>query len=154
LCDEVVKALGSVAGQRVLELYAGAGNFTRLLTDAREVVAVESAAVPDASATASNVRWVRADAAEYCQEQAAHGEAFDVVLLDPPRSGAREVMESIAAFKPSRVVYVSCDVATLSRDVEALAELGYRASRAQPIDLMPQTAQVEIVLVLERDAAS
>ena len=153
LCEEVQKALGSIAGKRVLELYAGAGNFTRLLGEASEVVAVETAAVPDAgeaNGALANVLWQRADAVVHCLQLADAGETFDVVLLDPPRSGARETIESIAALKPGRVVYVSCDVATLSRDVEALVELGYRAVTAQPIDLMPQTAQVEIVLVLER----
>ena len=147
LCETVASAMGPVGGARVLELYAGTGNFTRLLHAASEVVAVESGIV---GKDASNVTWRKADAAEHCQALAEKDEQFDVVLLDPPRSGAREVMPHIAALQPRRIVYVSCDVATLARDIAMLGEHGYVAKSAQPIDLMPQTSQVEVVLVLER----
>ena len=147
LCAQVATSLGSVDGLRVLELFAGSGNFTRLLTSASEVVAIETAPVPENSGT---TRWIRGDAATCTADLAKAGERFDAVLLDPPRSGARETMESIAALEPKRIVYVSCDVATLSRDIEVLVELGYKAVSAQPIDLMPQTAQVEVVAILER----
>ncbi len=146
LCETVASAMGSVADLRVLELYAGTGNFTRLLQKASEVVAVESGTVGQ---DAPNVTWQKADAAEYSQTQASKGERFDVVLLDPPRSGSREVMPHIATLGPKRIVYVSCDVATLARDIAMLGEHGYVAKRAQPIDLMPQTSQVEVVVMLE-----
>lgn len=148
LCAEVEAACGDVAGKRVLELYAGTGNFTRLLGGASEVVAVENSAVPDDAA--ANVRWQQGDAAELTEALVSKDEAFDLVLLDPPRSGARDVVPAIAALAPQRIVYVSCDVATLARDIESLCESGYTAKVAQPIDLMPQTAQVELVVVLER----
>ena len=148
LCQEVVKAMGDVSGLRVLELFAGSGNFTRLLGKASEVVAIESAPLFEGDDTVS-AKWIRGDAATTAAALATDGERFDAVLLDPPRSGAREVVESIAALGPKRIVYVSCDVATLSRDIDALTALGYKAVRAQPIDLMPQTAQVEVVAVLE-----
>jgi len=147
LCALVQDAMGPLEGKRVLELYAGNGNFTRLLTKASEVVAVESDASPGESD--ANVSWRQGDAVAITEKMAAGSETFDVVLLDPPRSGAREAMASIAALQPKRIVYVSCDVATLARDVEVLTELGYQAKTAQPIDLMPQTAQVEVVMVLE-----
>jgi 23S rRNA (uracil1939-C5)-methyltransferase len=72
------------------------------------------------------------------------------VLLDPPRGGAKDIVEELAALGAERIVYVSCDPATLARDALRLVALGYRAVWAQPIDTMPQTAHLEVVLRLER----
>jgi 23S rRNA (uracil1939-C5)-methyltransferase len=71
-------------------------------------------------------------------------------LLDPPRAGAREILDAMAALGAAQIVYVSCDPATLARDVERLVALGYRALWAQPIDAMPQTAHIETVVALTR----
>jgi len=87
---------------------------------------------------------------EVAGELAAAGERFDLVVLDPPREGARPLCQSIAALEPRRVVYVSCDPATLARDLDQLDALGYAARWALPIDLMPQTAHVELVVAIER----
>lgn len=71
--------------------------------------------------------------------------------MDPPRKGlAPEVPAVLASMAPDRIVYVSCDPATLARDVKRLEELGYRAVQAQPVDLFPRTAHVETVLRMER----
>lgn len=144
----VLEAAAPLDGARVLELYAGSGNFTRGLAGrAREVVAVDTQ--PPAG-DIERVRWRRGDAGRVTATLAERGEAFDLVVLDPPRSGAREAMAGVAAIAAPRVVYVSCDPATLGRDLEALAEAGYRVSWARPIDLMPQTAHVEVVALAER----
>jgi len=71
-----------------------------------------------------------------------------VVVLDPPRAGAAECVDGIAALEPRRIVYVSCDPMTLARDVKLLQ--GYALERATPVDLMPQTFHVETVAVLKR----
>jgi 23S rRNA (uracil1939-C5)-methyltransferase len=147
LCDKVASLVGDVAGKAVLELYAGSGNFTRLFKGAERIVAVESAKV---SNPPEGVDWREAEVVQTLEAMAAAEERFDLVVLDPPRSGAKEAMAGIAALQPKTVVYVSCDVATLSRDVEALCELGYLAEVAHPVDLMPQTSHVEVVLVLQR----
>ncbi len=144
----VESALGDVGGARVLELYAGAGNFTASLGSAASVVAVESASTP--KDVSDHVQWIEADAKDAVESLLAEGDSFDVVLLDPPRSGARDVASLLPDLAPRRIVYVSCDVATLARDLETLAEGGYRTAYTQPIDLMPQTAQLEVVAVLER----
>jgi 23S rRNA (uracil1939-C5)-methyltransferase len=73
-----------------------------------------------------------------------------MIVMDPPREGVRGLIDALAALGAPRVVYVSCDPATLARDVDALVGHGYRPLVAQPIDLMPQTAHVEVVLTLER----
>ena len=80
------------------------------------------------------------------------GRRFDAIVLDPPRTGALEAIEGIAAHAPAVVVYVSCDPATLGRDAAKLVAAGYHAERAWPVDLMPQTSHVEVVLRLVRAA--
>ncbi len=148
LCTLVEAAVGDLAGKKVLELYAGTGNFTRLLSAAKRVVAVDTARPPKER---GEVEWRQADVVDTLEAMAAAKERFDLVLLDPPRSGAKEAIAGIAALEPQTILYVSCDVATLSRDVESLCELGYTAESAQPVDLMPQTSHVEVVLTLRRN---
>jgi 23S rRNA (uracil1939-C5)-methyltransferase len=154
---------------RVLELYAGDGNFTRDLVRRARVVAVEGE--PDGAArlidnlrtaaprvrqhahtTPSVDRWVvRPEPSEQAARKLAQaGEKFDVVVLDPPRAGASECLEYLAALEPTRIVYVSCDPMTLARDVNRLETMGYRGIRAQPVDMMPHTSHVEVVCLLER----
>jgi 23S rRNA (uracil1939-C5)-methyltransferase len=149
------------APPRVLELYAGDGNFTRDLVRRARVVAVEGdrdaaarlvdnlrASMPRGMGTLD--RWnVRAESAGNAVMR-LRGEKFDVVVLDPPRAGATEAVFGIADLAAPRIVYVSCDPMTLARDVARLAESGYRALKAQPIDMMPHTSHVEVVCLLEK----
>jgi 23S rRNA (uracil1939-C5)-methyltransferase len=78
------------------------------------------------------------------------GERFDVVVLDPPRAGAADVVADLPAFLPERIVYVSCDPMTLARDLGTLAHHGYRARIAWPVDMMPQTWHIEVVVLVEK----
>ena len=139
------------AGREVLELYCGDGNFTRDLVGAKRLVAVEEDAAAIArlrknvpSATAVNARVERD-----VQQRMQRGERYERVLLDPPRAGAKDAVPAIAGLGAERIVYVSCDVATLARDLEAFATLGYRTTRVVPVDLMPHTDHVEVVALLE-----
>ena len=76
----------------------------------------------------------------------------DVITVDPPRKGlAVDVVESIAAMQPQRVVYVSCDSATMARDVKRLADLGYTAQRACAVDMFPRADHVEAVCLLTKE---
>ncbi len=155
LCEQVSAALGDLQGKRVLELYAGSGNFTRLLDKARGVYAVEQSELPagvEAAMSEQRIHWMQENVIDGCAMLAAESARFDVVLLDPPRTGAKEIMEAVIGFAPQTIVYVSCDVATLARDLETLRAGGYQAESAQPIDLMPQTSQVELVVRLTRQA--
>ena len=75
-------------------------------------------------------------------------------MVDPPRKGlAPEVVDAIAGMGPDRVVYVSCDPATLARDVKRFSALGYQAQRAEAVDLFPRTAHVETVVLLQRGSS-
>ena len=144
---------------RVLDLFCGLGNFTLALArQAREVVGVEG--------DASLVEWARrnatlngvANASFYAADLAGDlaGQpwmqgGYDRILLDPPRSGALEMMPQMAALGARRVVYVSCHPATLARDVgELVHRFGYRLESAGVLDMFPHTAHVESIAVLVR----
>ncbi|MGC6418655.1 MAG: class I SAM-dependent RNA methyltransferase [Bradymonadia bacterium] len=151
LVEFVTDAVGR--HQRVLELFAGSGNFTRALVQAgTEVVAVES----DRDAALRLKRMsdeVGPDTTFEVYAQAAedfHGGSFATILLDPPRAGFRELARLLRQTDASRVVYVSCHLATLVRDVEPVLELGWRLSRLKGFDLFPHTGHLEVVAVLER----
>jgi 23S rRNA (uracil1939-C5)-methyltransferase len=145
LIDEVVAAVAPAPGMRVLELFAGSGNFTRPLVAAgAEVVASDIRAPVDPG----RAEWRTGDAASVVKSLA--GERFDAVLLDPPRTGAKEAVSALAAVDAPRVIYVACDAATLARDLEILDAAGWSPRRARVLDLMPQTAHLEIVAVAER----
>jgi 23S rRNA (uracil1939-C5)-methyltransferase len=149
LVELVGCALGSGAGEprgrRLLELHAGAGNFTRsFVADGWDVIASDVVAPPQ---VVPGARF-EVGAAERVVERVAG--PFHAIVLDPPRTGALEAMAGIARHAPAVVVYVSCDPATLARDAQELVRAGYRTERAWPLDLMPQTSHVEVVLRLVR----
>ena len=96
------------------------------------------------------LEFVRKEAGDYLRRAARAGERFDLVVLDPPRAGAKGLMPHLAALGAERVIYVSCHPAALARDASALAREGYRAVRARVLDMFPQTSQVETLLVLEK----
>ena len=147
---------------RVLELFAGHGNLTLgLAARARFVRAVElNSAATSALAVnlekhelASRAQVITGDATRFIG--VARGEApWDVVVLDPPRTGAKEAMAAIAEVRPERVVYVSCDPATLGRDLEALGHAGYQLDAAEAFDMFPQTAHVETLARMRRNEFS
>jgi 23S rRNA (uracil1939-C5)-methyltransferase len=153
LLTERVLALAEPAGARVLELYAGHGNFTvGLAALAASVRAVESdRAACDACREALQLRGfahaqvVCADAAEGARGRGA----LDVIVLDPPRTGAKSALPAILARAPRRIVYVSCDLATLRRDLGELLSAGYAVDAAAGFDMFPNTAHLETVVRLQ-----
>ena len=146
------------ADDRMLDLYCGAGNFTLpFARRVREVVGVESeaASVMQARRNAdraglANCRFIQQEAAAAARGLAADGERFSLVVLDPPRSGAAGVVEHLPALAGDRVVYVSCNPATLARDLGKLASFGFTIGAIQPVDLFPQTYHLETVVRLRR----
>ncbi|MBZ5733751.1 methyltransferase [Nocardioides sp. TRM66260-LWL] len=155
LVATVLEMLRPQPGERALDLYAGVGLFGRFLADAigepGRVVLVEADAaacrhakrnVPGARVVAGAVEPVLAEQLD---------EPFDVVVLDPPREGARRaVCAAIADRAPRAIAYVACDPAALARDVAFLAEHGYRLTALRAFDLFPMTHHVECVALLER----
>jgi 23S rRNA (uracil1939-C5)-methyltransferase len=146
-------------GFRALDLFSGVGVFALSMSrSGAHVTGIEEnpAAVRDAKGNAdrNGLRgdFIAGDAARVLRRLASGslGKRWDVVLLDPPRAGAAACVVELARVRPRRIVYVSCDPATLARDIKTLMEQGYRLEEAVPLDLFPQTAHVETVAHLVR----
>ena len=159
LYGKAVELAGLTGAETVLDLYCGIGTIG--LAMARRARAVWGAevvpeAVDDAVANTArngitNARFLCADAGEAARRLAAEGVRPDVICVDPPRKGlAGDVVDTIADMAPDRVVYVSCDPATLGRDVKRFAGRGYVLRQAQAVDMFPRTQHVETVCRLER----
>lgn len=150
----------SLTGQEtVLDLYCGIGTISLALAQkAGQVIGAEIVpqAIEDAKANAArnkveNTRFFCGDAGAVAAQLAREGVRPQVICVDPPRKGlAPDVPAILASMAPERIVYVSCDPATLARDAKRLEELGYRAVKVQAVDLFPRTAHVETVLLLVR----
>ena len=164
LTDELVNivvrggrdAHGGDTGARgtALDLYAGVGLFSSVLNrEFERVIAVESSPTSHADLlynSAANVKAVRATTEHYL-ENAAGKLRPELVVVDPPRSGLGErVIRGLVKLKAPRITYVSCDPATLSRDLVRLLQAGYRVDEAHLVDLFPQTYHVESVFRLVR----
>jgi 23S rRNA (uracil1939-C5)-methyltransferase len=147
----------SASPSKILELYSGTGSLTTFLaTGAKEVTAVESW---DAAARyiLPNSKMNGFDNVKVCNSRAEDvadslaSEKFDVVVMDPPRSGcAPEVLKALIKISPEQIVYVSCAPATLARDVKILTSGGYRLEGAFPFDMFPQTGHVETVALMTK----
>lgn len=158
LVDAVLEALRPQPGESVLDLYAGVGLFSRFLLEAvgpeGRVAAVEGD--PTASAlSATNVPGLLAQPGDVGEVLAgglpAAWATADLVVLDPPRAGAkRAVVEQVVARSPRAVAYVACDPGALARDVAIFAEHGYRLVSLRAFDLFPMTHHVECVALLEK----
>jgi 23S rRNA (uracil1939-C5)-methyltransferase len=142
------------SGTLALDLYSGVGLFARVLARAfAQVIAVESSPIsyPDlVHNSPANVKAVRADTEQYL-EKAAERLRPDFVVVDPPRNGlGGRVVKRLVDLQSPRIAYVSCDPATLSRDLVALVAAGYRVKEAHLVDLFPQTYHLESVFHLAR----
>ncbi len=155
LVDTVLSFLAPIPGESVLDLFAGVGLFTAFLADAvgpgARVVAVEGdrAACRHAQLNLGSAAEVAHGSVDRVLAE-AYDEPFDLVVLDPPREGARRtVVGQVAARTPRAVAYVACDPAALARDLAIFAEHGYRLSQLRAFDLFPMTHHVECVALLE-----
>ena len=159
LYEKAVEYAGLTGRESVIDLYCGTGTITLCLARrAGHVIGAEivPAAIEDARQNAArngieNAEFICADAAEaaaYLEKQKTRP---DVLVVDPPRKGlAPEVIGSIAAMSPDRVVYVSCDPATLARDLKIFESRGYHAEKAEAFDLFPRTRHVETVVLMSK----
>ena len=152
LVAELHRVVRELAPERLLDLFAGIGNLTLGLADEVPVTLVESAeaALEDARATAGahglSIETRTADARRWQPGD----DIFDVVVLDPPRAGAKGLLGRLAVQRPRAIVYVSCGLDSLARDLKEARRAGYRLSRVVAYDLFPFTHHVESLVVLER----
>ncbi|MDR3644443.1 MAG: 23S rRNA (uracil(1939)-C(5))-methyltransferase RlmD, partial [Clostridia bacterium] len=144
-------------GGLLLDLYCGAGTIgLSMAGQAAKVIGVEAVAdaVEDARRNAringiKNAEFLCADATDAACRLLAQGLRPDVVVIDPPRSGcSAQTISAITQMSPARVVYVSCDPATLARDLALFGQSGYRCARVKPVDMFPRTAHVETVVLM------
>jgi tRNA/tmRNA/rRNA uracil-C5-methylase (TrmA/RlmC/RlmD family) len=159
LVSAALEALSPRRGERAADLYAGVGLFSAALAELvgpeGSVVAVESdeVAVGDAAKNLADLPQVQpvVDRVERALRRGSLGESCDIVVLDPPRTGARrEVVGAIAALTPRAVAYVACEPASLARDVAIFAEHGYTLSGLRAFDIFPMTHHVECVALLTK----
>ncbi len=159
LYEAAISQAGITKDDTVLDLYCGVGTITLCMAKAAgKVIGVEviEPAVEDAKDNArrngiENAEFFCGDAGQAALALEAKGIKADVVVVDPPRKGLNsDAIEALARFAPRRIVYVSCDPATLARDVALLKERGYQLQNAMACDLFPRTRHVETVVLLSR----
>ena len=159
LYETAIREANITKEDTVLDLYCGVGTITLAMASAAgKVIGVEVVpqAVADAKENAlrngiTNAEFICGDAGEAALELERRGVKADVVVVDPPRKGLNaDAIEALARFAPKRIVYVSCDPATLARDVALLKERGFTLQNAQAADLFPRCAHVETVITLSR----
>jgi len=148
LVETVLRFGAFAAGERVLDLYCGAGNLS--LPVARRAAVVHGIERSDVAVDAARANAERLGLrdASFTHDRVARAlrratPPVDAVILDPPRAGAADAIDAMAALRPSRILYIACDPATFARDVRTMGTHGYRLGRVQPIDLFPQTYHIE-----------
>ena len=158
LVSRAVRLLDPQPGERIADLFCGIGNFSLpLATRGAEVIGFEGSAPLVERArqnAAANGLVAQFEVADLFKPNLAHYGRFDKFLLDPPREGAIALVNALPADWPRRIVYVSCDPATLARDAGVLVhDKGFRLAAAGVINMFPHTAHVESIALFEREAA-
>ena len=159
LYEKAVAAAGLTGKETVLDLYCGTGTITLVMArHAKQAIGVEiiPQAIEDAKENAvrngvENAEFFCGDAGMAAKKLAEEALRPDVIVVDPPRKGlSPDVIEAISTMSPQRLVYVSCDPATLARDVKRLTEHGFTLQSAEAVDMFPRTAHVETVTLITR----
>lgn len=159
LYGKAVEYAGLTGQETVIDAYCGTGTITLFLAgQAAKVYGIEivKPAIADAWQNAQtnkieNVEFIAGDAVEVMPELYRSGVRPEVIVVDPPRAGCEpKVLETFVKMKPERIVYVSCNPASLARDLAILAEQGYQTVEIQPVDMFPHTHHVECVAKLMR----
>lgn len=159
LYQTAIDAAGLTGDETVIDAYSGIGTISlSMAKHAKRVIGVEVVpeAVHDAAVNAQlnnikNADFVIGKAEDVMTKWAEEGQHADVLMVDPPRKGlAPEFTAAVGKILPDKIVYVSCNPATLARDIAALGEFGYVAKQTQPVDMFPQTTSIESVTVLTK----
>jgi 23S rRNA (uracil1939-C5)-methyltransferase len=159
LYNKTLEYAGLEGPETVFDAYCGTGTISLFLSKkCKKVYGVEI--VPQAIENAienaktnkiKNAEFIVGESEKIIPELISKGIKAEVVVVDPPRKGCEKaLLEAIAQMAPEKIVYVSCDVSTLARDLAILQDLGYKAVEIQPVDMFPQTAHVECVVLIER----
>ena len=159
LYNTTLEFAGLTGKETVIDAYCGTGTIGIFASPkAKKVVGVElnPDAVKDARVnaklnSAENTEFYNADAGEFLADAASSNEKYDVVIMDPPRSGSTvKFLKSVVKLAPKTVVYVSCNPETLARDLMFLVRNGYKVKKIQPVDMFPHTNHVETVVLLSK----
>lgn len=159
LYNKALEYAGLTGKETVIDAYCGTGTISLFLAKrAKNVIGIEivEPAIRDAKKNAQdnnvkNVEFIVGDATAVMPQLYKQGIKPDVIVVDPPRVGCTpRVLQTFAAMKPQRIVYVSCYPASLARDLEILGSLGYKTIKIQPVDMFPQTSHIESVVLLQR----
>lgn len=159
LYNTTLEFAGLTGKETVIDAYCGTGTIGIFASPkAKKVVGVElnPDAVKDARVnaklnSAENTEFYNADAGEFLADAASSNEKYDVVIMDPPRSGSTvKFLKSVVKLAPKTVVYVSCNPETLARDLMFLVRNGYKVKKIQPVDMFPHTNHVETVCLLSK----
>ncbi|KMT21055.1 23S rRNA (uracil(1939)-C(5))-methyltransferase RlmD [Clostridium cylindrosporum] len=159
LYGKALEYAGLTGEETVFDAYCGTGTISLFLAKkAKKVYGVEI--VPEAIENANenanvngidNAEFFVGEAEKVIPKMIKEGVKAEVVVVDPPRKGCDEkLLEAIAKAEPRRIVYVSCDCATLARDLKILRDMGYEVKEVQPVDMFPMTAHVETVVRIEK----
>lgn len=149
---------GLTGNENVFDLYCGIGTISIFVADsAKNVFGVEIVedAIKDAKENAEmnekkNIEFICGKAEEIIPEKYKEGKTADVVFVDPPRKGCdMKLLETLKEMQAKKIVYISCNPATLARDLKYLTDNGYEIEKVQPVDMFPQTPHVECVTLLE-----
>lgn len=161
LVRRALRLLAPQPGERIADLFCGLGNFTLPIASlGAQVVGIEGSAAlvqrgmesAQANGLGERVEFGVANLFECTPESLAELGRFDKMLIDPPREGAIEVVKALGADGPKRIVYVSCNPATLARDAAVLVQVqGYRFRAAGAVNMFPHTAHVESIAVFEKE---
>jgi len=159
LYSKAIEYAQLTGAETVFDLYCGIGTISLFLSaKAGKVYGVEvvEAAINDARRNAAlngvdNVEFIAGEAEKVVPNLYSRGIRADVIMLDPPRKGCDEsLLKLLSEMQPKRIVYVSCNPATLARDLKFLDGQGYKAVVAQPVDMFPWTGHVEVIILLQR----
>jgi 23S rRNA (uracil1939-C5)-methyltransferase len=159
LYEKAIEYAGLTGVETAFDLYCGIGTISLFLSGkAKKVYGVEivESAILDARKNAEinnveNIKFITGEAEKIIPDLYGKGVKADVVVVDPPRKGCdQELLDTLVKMQPDRIVYVSCNPATLARDLSFLSGNGFRTVEVQPVDMFPHTAHVETVVLMSR----
>ncbi len=158
LINIVLEFCNATREETVLDLFCGMGNFSiPIARQAKKLTGIEGQGSSIRSAKSNavnnglpNTIFIKSPIHTGCKKLREQGSRFDCVIIDPPRQGTPALAADLAMLAKKRLVYISCDPATLCRDLAELAQAGFEIKKIQPIDMFPQTHHIETVVLLEK----